>query len=182
MRATVETGPAPSDTVSTFTVPRSVPCPVDTDRFAGLGIRFGAALLDVIVVVVLVLIVVAIAFGSSDDDGDFEAFASGGEAIVVGVIVWALYSVLLVVQLGGTPGKVMLGLRITEEDGRTPVTYRSAAMRALPGLLSNVIPVVGSLIALAAAIASIVMISNDPERRSAYDRIGSTRVVRKSAL
>ena len=40
----------------------------------------------------------------------------------------AWYSIFLVVRLGGTPGKLAMGLRITMLDGR-PVTLRAAALR-----------------------------------------------------
>ena len=148
-------------------------------RFATLGVRLGAAIIDAIIGLVIVGVLVAVFFGTSDGNG-FEATASGGEALLIGVIFYGFY-LWLVVQFGGTPGKLIVGLRITDEDGSTPVGWRGAFMRSLPGLLGN-IPVLGILITLGAAIASLIMISNDPERRSAYDRIGSTRVVRKEYL
>ena len=148
-------------------------------RFATLGVRLGAAIIDAIIGLVIVGVLVAVFFGTSDGDG-FEATASPPAALLIGVIFYVFY-LWLVVQFGGTPGKLIVGLRITDEDGSTPVGWRGAFMRSLPGLLGN-IPVLGILITLGAAIASLIMISNDPERRSAYDRIGSTRVVRKEYL
>ena len=153
---------------------------VDNSRFATLGVRLGAALLDGVIGFIVILVLVGIFFGESDGDGGFEAVASGGEAFAIGVVFYLIY-VAMIAQLGGTPGKLILGLRITDEDGATPVGWRGAFMRTIPGLLGN-IPVLGIIISLGAAIGSIVTISNDPERRSVYDRIGSTRVVRKSAL
>ena len=150
-----------------------------SERFGSLGIRLGAAIIDGIIGFVVVLVIVGILFGSSDDDG-FEATASGGEVILIGVIFYAVY-LWLVVQFGGTPGKLIVGLRITDEDGSTPVGWRGAFMRSIPSLLGY-IPVLGIIVTLGAAIASLFMISNDPENRSAYDRIGSTRVVHKRFL
>ena len=54
-------------------------------------------------------------------------------------------------------------------------------MRSVPGVLAT-IPVVGVLISLTVAILSLVWVSNDPERRSPYDRIANTRVVDKTRL
>ncbi|MEM9204325.1 MAG: RDD family protein [Actinomycetota bacterium] len=149
------------------------------ERFAGLGIRLGAAVIDGIIGFIVVLILVGALFGTSDGNS-FEATASGGGALLIGVLFYVFY-LWVVVQFGGTPGKLILGLRITDEDGVTPVGWRGAFMRSLPGLLGN-IPFLGVLITLGAAIASLFMISNDPEHRSAYDRIGSTRVVHAKAL
>ena len=151
----------------------------DSDRFAGLGVRIGASLIDAIVAIVAVLIIVVFVFTASTNDR-FGSSASRSDGLIVGLLFYLVF-LWMVVQFGGTPGKLMLGLRITEEDGQTPVGWRGAFMRSLPGLLGN-IPVVGFVITLGAAIASLVMVANDPERRSAYDRIGSTRVVYRKFL
>ena len=50
------------------------------------------------------------------------------------IVLSALYSIYLVARFGGTPGKLLLGLRITELDGR-PVTVRAAIIRHLPELI-----------------------------------------------
>ena len=171
--------PAPPTTPPPPPGAAGAPAAVDSERFGSLGIRLGAAVVDGIIGFVVVLILVGIFFGTSDGDG-FEAQASGGGALLIGVMFYVVY-LWLVVQFGGTPGKLILGLRITEEDGQTPVGWRGAFMRSLPGLLGN-IPFIGILITLGAAIASLFMINSDAERRSAYDRIGSTRVVHKRFL
>ena len=56
-----------------------------------------------------------------------------------------------------------------------------AVLRALPSL-AGLIPLIGQLIPVGFVVASLVWVSRDPERRSAYDRIANTRVVRKSYL
>ncbi|MEO0492515.1 MAG: RDD family protein [Actinomycetota bacterium] len=150
----------------------------DTSRFAPLGVRFGAFLIDFALIIV-VSIVFAGALFAAEGESAFESSNSGA-----GILIGLLFYVALlwvVVQYGGTPGKLILGLRITDEDGQTPVGWRGAFMRSLPSLLGN-LPIIGIVISLGAAIASIFLINNDPERRSAYDRIGSTRVVRKDAM
>ena len=49
--------------------------------------------------------------------------------ILIGVLIYVVY--LVVVEFGATPGKLALGLRITEEDGTTPVGWRGAFMRSI---------------------------------------------------
>ena len=136
--------------------------------FATLGVRLGAAVLDGIIVFAVWLV---IAFALS-------AGTSGG--ILIGVLIYVVY-LWLVVEFGATPGKLALGLRITEEDGTTPVGWRGAFMRSIPDLLGN-LPLIGWLIMLGAGIGSIFLINSDAENRSVYDRVGNTRVVRKQAL
>lgn len=150
----------------------------DSERFGALGIRVGAALVDFVIAIFVSIIIVGLIF-AADGENAIESSGSGA-GILVGLVFYVFY-LWIVVQFGGTPGKLIVGLRITDEDGQTPVGWRGAFMRSLPSLLGN-IPVLGILITLGAAIASLFMINSDPERRSAYDRIGSTRVVRKDRL
>ena len=110
----------------------------------------------------------------------FVIVAAIGAGLLIGVLIYVVY-LWLVVQFGATPGKLALGLRITEEDGTTPVGWRGAFMRSIPDLLGN-LPLIGWLIMLGAGIGSIFLINSDAENRSVYDRVGNTRVVRKQAL
>jgi len=95
-------------------------------------------------------------------------------------VFWAVYLGILIWQ-SATPGKLILGLTITQEDGQTRLDPQHAFMRSIPGLLGQ-IPVIGVLVSLVMVIGSIVGILNDDERRSFYDRIGKTRVVYKNRL
>ena len=80
-----------------------------------------------------------------------------------------------------TPGKLILGLIVTREDGQSRIDFQTALMRSLPGL-AGVIPGINLVVGLVMIIGSIVGILNDAERRSFYDRIGKTRVVYKARL
>lgn len=163
--------------------PPSAPPPppgaAENSKFGTFGIRFGAALIDGIIGLVVVLVLVGIFFGESDGSG-FTATADGGGAILIGLVFWAVYLGILIWQ-SATPGKLILGLTITQEDGQTRLDPQHAFMRSIPGLLGQ-IPVIGVLVSLVMVIGSIVGILNDDERRSFYDRIGKTRVVYKNRL
>ena len=146
-------------------------------RFADLGVRFGAAAIDIVIVIVISFVLLLAFFGNSTDDG-FEAYAGGAESVLLSALITAAY-IGIIVAKAATPGKLMVGLRITEADGETNVTPRGAVMRSLPYIV-GLIPVLGGLIVLGCGIAAMVMIGSDSaERRSVYDRIGNTRVVRK---
>lgn len=120
----------------------------------------------------------------------FDDIDAGGDgtnvevpaSFLAGSIVIGIAWLLMVAFVGATPGKLMLGLRITTADGATtPPGMGPAVLRALPSL-AGLIPIIGQLIPVGFAVASLVWVSRDPERRSAYDRIANTRVVRKSYL
>ena len=134
------------------------------DDFAGPTYRVGAGLLDTLIYIVLVA-------------GTAGIVGTLGALVVAGVVVTVLY-VAMVATLGGSPGKLALGLRVTLDDGSTtPPGWRPAVMRAVPGLVAWV-PVLGGLLNLALAITNIALVATDGERRSVHDRFGGTRVIR----
>ena len=151
------------------------------ERFGGMGIRIGAILLDGLVfLVVAVLVSLPFADNVSNSDTSFEFQVTGG-AVFIGPLVYLALTIVMVATIGASPGKLMVGLRITTADGTTPPGYGPAALRSLPWL-PTLIPLLGVVIWLGIVIASLVTISNDAERRSLFDRVANTRVVRKSAL
>jgi len=145
--------------------------------FASLGIRVGAWFIDAVILIILSAIGL-LAFGDVDTtDSSFSA-TGGAEQILLGLVFTAIYIALIAVK-GGTPGKLMLGLAITTEDGATtPPGAQKAIMRSLPYIVLN-IPILGFIVLLVSLIASLIMISSDNERRSVFDRIGNTRVIAK---
>ena len=155
------------------------------DRFGGVGIRIGAALLDVVftIVIAIAFIIPLVALDIADGTGDATV---GNNFNVSGIVVTLIgigVNVWLIRQFGGTPGKLVLGLRITEADGvTTPPSLNSAAMRVIPIAIVTNIPLLGFLAGIAVLVMSIVWVSNDAERRSVYDRVGNTRVVYKNRL
>jgi uncharacterized RDD family membrane protein YckC len=158
----------------------------DRDRFGGVGIRIGAALLDV-VIAIGVAIVIAIPLAAADVVDSAGDGATTGTGINIATVLATLammgIQVWLIHRFGGTPGKLIVGLRITEADGvTTPPALRNAAMRVIPITLITAIPFVGGLAGLVILVLCLVWVSNDPERRSPYDRIGETRVVYKDRL
>jgi uncharacterized RDD family membrane protein YckC len=137
----------------------------DNSRYGGLGIRVGAAAIDTAIGVVII--------------APFSA------SVLLSGLALSLYWVVVVVmvaKLGGSPGKLAVGLRVTKIDGVTsPPGDRESVIRTLPGLL-GLIPIVGGLISLGIGLISIRYVATDPQRRSIYDRIGGTRVVYKNRL
>src|SRR5262249_19187078 len=82
-------------------------------------------------------------------------------------------SMYLVARFGGTPGKLLVGLRITELDGR-PVTTRAAIIRHLPDLILY------ALITIAFCIP-LLALSDDQYVAVAADLRERTRYLRANA-
>ncbi len=136
----------------------------DLDRFAGPTSRVGAGLVNVLIWLAFIAALAGLV-------GVVAA------SLIVGVVGTVTY-VAMDATLGGSPGKLALGLRITRDDATTtPPGWGPAITRALPSLVGWV-PVVGGLLSLILWVTNIVLVANDAERRSLHDRVGNTRVIR----
>jgi uncharacterized RDD family membrane protein YckC len=160
-------------------------------RFAEVWVRIGALLLDsVITMIVLAPVMI---FWLIDVFRQFDEQRAAGETtfrfetstpsslLLAGLIV-AVLQMVMIAYLGGTPGKLMVGLRITTDDGATTPPGLSRAFRRMLPAFVGIVPYIGGLIGIGFMVMSLVWVNTDPERRSAYDRFAGTRVVRKSHL
>ncbi|MBY3809196.1 RDD family protein [Rhodococcus fascians] len=133
-----------------------------------LGIRFGARLIDGIIVGVVALILSAI-LGSTDN------------LLVTGLfsgLLTFIYFVGLEVSQGATLGKKILGLRVHGPGGAPTPTLQQSAIRNAFTLL-NIIPFLGSLLALVAMIVIAVTINSSPTKVGKHDELaGGTQVVK----
>ena len=155
--------------------------PIGNEQRADVGVRIGAILIDGLLMVIIGTVValpgILDAIDEADrNDGTFE-YTAGAEQFV-GPLLGLALMIITVATLGGSPGKLALGLRVTTIDGTTPPGFGPATLRALPWI-PTMIPVLGFIVWIGLAVAGVVMISNDPERRSPFDRVASTRVIRK---
>ncbi|MEM8745373.1 MAG: RDD family protein [Actinomycetota bacterium] len=142
--------------------------PVDTSRYASVGARVAAALIDVGFTIAAI-----VAFAVAVD-------------VFVGLVVVPLVSYVLTVvmtaRLGGPPGKLIMGVRVTLADGVTsPPGLGPAFTRTVPAIVGSV-PGLGGLLTVALNVVNVVFVSRDEERRSVHDRVGQTRVVRRADL
>ncbi len=163
-------------------------------RLASPGSRIGARLIDFIIIVILALVIFVPVIGDVIDSIDalgpnptdsqvqdvvtgaiednFSRFAILG----LGSILWDF---LWVALAGGTPGKLMLGLRVARPDtGESPPGFAKAALRSLNRLLS-LIPGFGGLIVGLVGLASLIMLFSDDQHRTVMDRIATTVVIKK---
>lgn len=112
---------------------------VDADRlrYAGFWPRLGALLLDALILLPLSLLAV---WGSNH----YRWFYL--YSLVPSSVLGLFYSVYLVGRWGGTPGKLLVGIRIRKLNGE-PVGYGRAFLRHLPDF------VLGLLMSLALILA-----------------------------
>ncbi len=140
-------------------------------RYAALGVRFAALVVDLLVFCSFFFPVTRLVKGvwlmtPTDHRWNSGIFISDPICIAF-LIAMVLYFVLLEGWVGLTAGKWALGLRVVAVGGGKPGIERS--------VLRNVLRAVDSLPAF--NILGVVLILRSPERARAGDRWAGTRVV-----
>lgn len=110
----------------------------DSLRYAGFWPRLGALLLDALIFLPLT----ALVFWGYAQYRLFHLYY-----LVPGTIFGLFYSVYLVRRFGGTPGKLIVGVRIRKVNG-DPVGYREAVLRYFPEVVLGLLMSVALLISV----------------------------------
>ena len=107
-------------------------------RYAGFWPRLGSLLLDFIFTLPI---------------GMLEIWAAGksrlylASSFIPGLLFGLFYSVYLVRRFGGTPGKLIMGIRITRVDGQ-PVGYKEAFLRDFPDFIFSLLTSIAAMLAV----------------------------------
>lgn len=155
---------------------------------ADVGIRVGARLIDSIILWIVSLIIITplvftALFADSQSGGMMSTFGGGGFGIgaivasLLSLAIWLAYYALFDSRMGGTPGKKILKLEVRGPDGTNPTIEESLKRNAW--MVLSIVPFVGGLLQLAAAIYILVTISRSDANVGWHDEFaGGTRVVR----
>ncbi|HYZ66818.1 MAG TPA: RDD family protein [Mycobacterium sp.] len=134
----------------------------------GLGVRFGARLIDGIIVNVVAFII-AFAIGSLNNYWVTGLFSG---------LLMFLYFLAFESTQGWTPGKKLLGLSVRGPGGAPKPDVQQAAIRNVWTLL-NIVPFIGGLLTLVAVIVIAVTINGSPTKQGKHDELaGGTQVVK----
>ncbi len=117
----------------------------EVPKYAGFCSRFGALLLDFLVFSPIMGVTMFLSH-------NFRLF--NFYYLIPGLFISFMYEIYLVRRFGGTPGKLLMGLRITRLDF-SPVTYREAILRYAPEF------VLGAASSLAIIISSLKMTDSE---------------------
>ena len=167
-------------------------------QLASPGRRVGARAIDLVILVIITLVFLfpaisdmidgidALPPGASDDEVTQvveDAFSDRGTNLLLAGVVGFAWEWLFVAFVGGTPGKLMVRIRITDrETGTSPPSIGQAAMRAanrLFGLLAAVSAALGNVatgVLALIGLASFIMLFVDDQHRTVMDHIGKTVV------
>jgi uncharacterized RDD family membrane protein YckC len=142
-------------------------------RYAGFWIRFVAYVLDAVILsivfsIISVPLMLLLGGGAAiSDPSALTGMALGvlGLYFLVSFVLTFWYQAYFVSKRGGTPGKLILGLKVIHPDGSL-LSMGQAFGRSLAYLVSAIIMYIG-----------FIMIGFDPEKRGLHDRICETRVI-----
>lgn len=123
----------------------------------------------------------AVAGGAASVASRVDISGEGPELVAATIAVWFVHLFIypaLTGMRGLTPGKALFGIRVITADlGELPPGYSAALRRNLP-LWIGVVPFVGAYAVILILVANALVVARDPYRRSVYDRVGNTLVVR----
>jgi uncharacterized RDD family membrane protein YckC len=118
---------------------------------AGLGSRFGAATLDLIIQGALLLAVtLALSLAGSAVSGDLGLFLMGVGTLIVALVVIGYYVVFEALNGGRTPGKAAFGIRVSSTDG-SPLSLGAVLLRTFMRLI-DFLPAAYALGAISIAV------------------------------
>ena len=141
-------------------------------ELASVGRRIGARLIDALIVGLISFVLVDI-----DVSGGQTGYVETSDAILA-LVLGAAYEILFTAFRSATPGKMALSIEIIRKsDGGSPLGFAPAGMRWLPNLVNVFSAALSGLI----AIASLVLLFADKYRRTVFDFVGQTYVVRKQS-
>lgn len=131
--------------------------------FVGVGLRFVAVLIDSIILFIFGYLLAAVTGGTTA--GGFEL--QGGPFFIFS-LTGLLYYILLEAFLGGTLGKLAVGIRVRMEDGG-PVTMGASVIR-------NLLRIVDGLFLY---LIGAIFVWTSPYKQRLGDRLAKTVVVKK---
>jgi uncharacterized RDD family membrane protein YckC len=130
----------------------AIPGRLQQQRYAGFWIRLVAAFIDGII-----LSVIGFVIGS--------VVANVWEALLLQFMARAVYSIAFWVGAGATPGKMVVGIKVTMTDGE-PIELGAACLRYFGYWISGLILGIGYL-----------MIAFSSQKKGLHDNIANTVVV-----
>jgi uncharacterized RDD family membrane protein YckC len=145
-------------------------------QYAGFWIRVVASLIDSIILGVVnsilqfTLLRPMLGVGELENNPAALMAAAGAVGMMglLGMVLGCAYESVFVSQMGATPGKMALGMKVVRPDG-SRVDLGRAIGRYFAKLLSALILLIG-----------YIMVGFDSEKRGLHDMICDTRVVRKT--
>lgn len=142
---------------------------MNTDKYAGFWVRLGAALIDTVVLLIVLAIPLSLIYGAQ-----YWADSPGNRGLwdfVLSHIFPIIATIWFWTRFGGTPGKMVLKLKIVDaKTGKTPTVGQS------------VLRYVGYFISAIPLLLGYVWVGIDKKKQGFHDKIAGTLVVHDQAV
>jgi uncharacterized RDD family membrane protein YckC len=142
---------------------------VDTDpqatlKYAGFWIRVAAAIIDTIVILIITLPVLFAIYGSGYWSS--PELVKGPSDILINYLFPLVFSIVLWMKIGGTPGKRLLGLKVLSESTQQYVSAGQGVLRY-----------VGYFVAMLPLFLGLIWVAFDKKKKGLHDYLAGTVVV-----
>ena len=134
-------------------------------NYVGVGLRLVAIIIDMIILLILGYLIALVTGQTSA--GGFQL--TGAPAFVYFLLSFAYY-ILMEGYLGGTLGKLALGMRVVMEDG-SPCTIGASVIR-------NLLRIIDGLPGIIPYLLGAIFVWSSPTRQRLGDRLAKTYVVK----
>ncbi len=137
-------------------------------QYVGVGRRFVAVLIDSILYLIVFVIIAVVTGQTQASGGNASASLSGAPALILDILFF-LYYIVLEAVLGGTLGKLLLGIRVVNVDG-SRISWGASIIR-------NLLRIIDALPFF--YLLGAILVWTSPQRQRLGDRVAKTVVVRR---
>jgi uncharacterized RDD family membrane protein YckC len=155
------------------------------DPLAAPASRVAARVLDGLILS-LITFPIAYAVVGDDDAAGFGGFGSDADFVelyllaVLGVAIGFVYDAVMTKLYGGSPMKLVFGMRVVRADNGGPAEWSHAIVRwSIPGAFALIpIPIARGLLTVVVVAVSLAYIFTKPLRQAVWDQVAKTLVVK----
>ena len=133
-------------------------------QYAKVGIRAVAAMIDGAMFFVFAYVIALLTGGITD-----EGFSLTGAPAAFAFLLYFAYFVLMEAKMGGTLGKLLLGLRVVQVESGQPISFQASLIR-------NVLRFVDGLFCY---LVGAILIWKSAKAQRLGDRVASTTVIKQ---
>lgn len=156
----------------------SGPDAISSVRYAGVGIRFGARLIDGLVFLVPFIVIALLVLPNLLRAARGGAPLFNATFVLLTLVFGLFYEVLMLRYWGATLGKMACGLKVIRSDGSSLGWGVSFGRYFMYNIVISAIPLINWILLITTAIMAGV----DDQKRALEDRVCDTRVVYKQSL
>jgi uncharacterized RDD family membrane protein YckC len=141
-------------------------------EYVGVGRRLVAVVIDGLILgVVNWLILLVFHSGTVTNVNGAMSYNASGPGVALAYIIPLVYYIVLEAMMGGTLGKLALGIRVVKLDG-SPISWGESVIR-------NLLRIIDGIPAFIPYLLGAIFVWTSPTKQRLGDRVAKTVVVRR---